>query len=70
MADRYADLRPTRDRRCYRSDGVPKKRYTRTQARATAEKYPGHQAYRCPDCGRWHVGHEQAHEGGTRTEGT
>jgi len=58
VSDKYAELRPVRPRECYRADGVPKKRYTRVQAQNTAAEFPGYHAYRCGDCGRWHVGGE------------
>jgi rubrerythrin len=56
VSDKYADQRPFRERHCYRVDLMPKKRYTRAAARAQAERRPGYHAYRCPDCGHWHVG--------------
>lgn len=58
MTDKYARLRPKRDRQCYRADGVPKKRYRRKTAIGTASLHPGYHAYRCPECGRWHVGRD------------
>lgn len=62
MTDKYARLRPTRDRQCYRADGVPKKRYRRLTARATAARRDGYHAYRCGDCGAWHIGRETTKE--------
>ncbi|TDE03451.1 hypothetical protein [Jiangella asiatica] len=55
MTDKYAALRPRRDRQCYRADGVPKKRYRRVTARVTAARW-GQDAYRCGECGHWHTG--------------
>lgn len=62
MGDKYAHLRPVRDRQCYRADGVPKARFTRLKARRKAAQYPGYHAYRCPECRSWHVGSEPADE--------
>jgi hypothetical protein len=56
MGDKYAHLRPSKARHCYRADGIPKKRYTRAAARAQAVLNDGYHAYRCPNCGTWHVG--------------
>lgn len=56
MSDKYAHLRPRRERHCYRADLVPKKRYTRIEAHRAAGKRLGYEAYRCPGCGWWHVG--------------
>lgn len=55
--DKYAALRPRRDRQCYRADGMPKRRYERAKAQATAARWPGYRAYRCSECDWWHVGH-------------
>lgn len=58
MSDKYRHLRPRRPRECYRGDRVPKRRYTRQQARATAAEHDGYHAYRCGSCGAWHVGRQ------------
>lgn len=56
VADKYASLRPSRPRGCWRADGIPKKRYTKDDARRKARERAGYHAYRCGDCGGWHVG--------------
>lgn len=57
MADKYAHLRPRRDRQCYRSDGMPKFRHpNRVLADAVAERYENYHSYQCTICGFWHVG--------------
>lgn len=61
MTDKYAALRPRRDRQCYRADGVPKKRYRRVAAHAAAARW-GKRPYRCGECGRWHLGGERTSE--------
>lgn len=56
MADKYAHLKAERSRTCWREDGIPKARYTKTEARKKAREYAGYHAYRCPECEGWHTG--------------
>jgi len=43
-------------RDCYRSDGMPKRPFTRRQAKKQAKlKGSGLKAYRCGYCGAWHL---------------
>ena len=56
MSDKYRDLRPRRTRECWRGDGIKKRAYTRREAKAKAAEHEGYEAYRCGECGRFHVG--------------
>lgn len=57
MVDKYAHLRPRRDRQCYRADGMPKFRHpNKVLADEVAERYEDYHSYQCTRCGFWHVG--------------
>lgn len=45
---------------CRRLDRKPKKAYA-SQTEAEQHVGPGENAYRCPRCDQWHVGHAKAY---------